>query len=188
MINAETQPPPAGARISAEPSALRENLRTFRVATWLGWQVEGNWADPIVFFIFSVLRPVASALILLVMYEVVAGGQREDFFQYLFISNAFFVLVIQALAGMAWVILDDREHYRMLKYIYTSPARKLAYLAGRSVAKLAIGLLTTLILLGAGVLFLGLHIDAGAVEWGWLAAYSVVGMVMLSALGLIMAG
>src|SRR5687767_13493583 len=188
MINAETQPTPAGARISAEPSALRENLRTFRVATWLGWQVEGNWADPIVFFIFSVLRPVASALILLVMYEVVAGGQREDFFQYLFISNAFFVLVIQALAGMAWVILDDREHYRMLKYIYTSPARKLAYLAGRSVSKVIIGLLTTLILLLMGVLFLGLKLDVLKIEWGWFFVYFILGMVSLMSLGLVLAG
>ena len=165
-----------------------ENLRTLKIATWLGWQLESNWADPIVFFIFTVLRPLASALILVVMYQVIVGGSRDGFFDYLFISNAFFMVVISGLAGMSWAIIDDRENYRMLKYIYTSPARKLAYLLGRSVAKLAIGLLTTLILLGAGVLFLGLHIDAGAVEWGWLAAYSVVGMVMLSALGLIMAG
>jgi ABC-2 type transport system permease protein len=182
MINAETQPAPV------ERTSWRESLRTFRVATWLGWQVEGNWADPLVFFIFSVLRPVASALILLVMYQVIAGGQREDFFSYLFISNAFFVLVIQAMAGMAWVILDDREHYKMLKYIYTSPARKLEYLAGRAVAKVVIGLLTTFILLATGVLFLGLKINFARVEWGWFAIYFVLGMVSLLALGLILAG
>src|SRR5437868_5545170 len=137
MIEAATR------REGQRVSMWRENVRTFRVAAWLGWQVEGNWADPLVFFIFTVLRPMASALIILVMYQVVAGGKRPDFFQYLFISNAFFVLVIQTIAGLSWTIIDDRENYKMLKYIYTSPARQFAYLIGRAVAKVAIGLLTT---------------------------------------------
>lgn len=169
-------------------STWRENLRTFKIASWLGWQVEGNWADPIVFFIFAVLRPVASALIILVMYQVIAGGTREGFFSYLYLSNAFFVLVIQSMAGMAWVILDDREHYRMLKYIYTSPARKLAYLLGRAVSKVAIGLLTTAILLVMGLLFLGLKLDIARVAWGWLLIYFVLGLIILLSLGLVLAG
>src|SRR6478609_666016 len=120
-------------------SAWRENLRTLRIAAWLGWQVEGNWADPLVFFIFTILRPMATALMIVVMYQVIAGGARGDAFSYLYLSNAFFVLVIQTLAGMAWVILDDRENYKMLKYIYTSPARKFSYLLGRATAKMGIG-------------------------------------------------
>ena len=174
--------------ISHQLSRRGENLRTLRIATWLGWQLESNWADPLVFFIFAVLRPMASALILVIMYQVIVGGTRDGFFDYLFISNAFFMVVISGLAGMSWAIIDDRENYKMLKYIYTSPARKLAYLIGRSVAKLAMGLLTTVILLGTGLLFLGLHIAPDKVEWGWLVAYSLVGTVMLSALGLVMAG
>ena len=185
MIEATAGPSPATPR---RESAWRENLRTFRIASWLGWQVEGNWADPLVFFIFAILRPVASALIILVMYQVIAGGQREGFFSYLYISNAFFVLVIQAMAGMAWVILDDREHYKMLKYIYTSPARKLAYLLGRAVSKVAIGLLTTFILLATGILFLGLKLDIGRVDWGWLLLYFGLGLVILLSLGLVLAG
>src|SRR5438067_6988984 len=131
-------------------SAWRENLRTFRIAAWLGWQIESNWADPLVFFIFAVLRPMATALILVVMYQVIAGGQRADAFDYLFISNAFFVLVVQVMVGLSWTIVDDRENYKMLKYIYTSPARKFAYLIGRSVAKVLIGLFTTTLLLATG--------------------------------------
>src|SRR5436305_15352871 len=87
----------------------RENLRTLRTATWLGWQIEGNWADPFVFFVFTILRPLATALMIVVMYQIIAGGARDSFFSYLFISNAFFVLVIQIMSGMAWAIFDDRE-------------------------------------------------------------------------------
>src|SRR5437763_5494108 len=109
MINATVAP-------AETTNEFRENLRTFRIAAWLGWQIEGNWADPLVFFIFTVLRPMASALIIVVMYYVIAGGHRNVFFEYLFISNAFFVLVIQGMAGLSWTIIDDRENYKMLKY------------------------------------------------------------------------
>jgi ABC-2 type transport system permease protein len=167
---------------------LRENIHTFRVAAWLGWQLESNWADPLVFLIFSVLRPLASALILVVMFQVIAGGQRGGFFEYMYLSNAFFMVVISALSGMSWAVMEDRENYRMLKYIYTSPARKLAYLSGRATAKLGIGILTALILLTSGALFLGLPLDLARVQWGWLVAYFVTGMALLLALGLVMAG
>ncbi|MDQ3930001.1 MAG: ABC transporter permease [Chloroflexota bacterium] len=184
MLEAQTTQPVEGSPLSE----ARQNLRTFRIAAWLGWQVEGNWADPLVFFIFTILRPMASALILFVMYEVIRGGQRDAFFDYLYVSNAFFMLVLQGLSGMAWAVLDDRENYRMLKYVYTSPARHLAYLLGRAVAKVIIGLVTTVILLATGVLFLRLHLDLGQVAWGWLAIYFVLGLVILLSLGFVMAG
>src|SRR5437588_6755441 len=166
----------------------RENLRTFRIATWLGWQIESNWADPLVFFIFAVLRPMATALILVVMYQVISGGQRADVFDYLFISNAFFVLVVQVMVGLSWTIVDDRENYKMLKYIYTSPARKFAYLIGRSIAKVVIGLFTTTLLLATGGFFLGVRLNLERIQWGWLALYFALGMLILGGLGIALAG
>ena len=65
-------------------------------------------------------------------------------------------------------VLDDRENYKMLKYIFTSPARKISYFMGRAVAKISLGLLTMAVLLMVGVLFLGLQIDVAKIEWGWL--------------------
>jgi ABC-2 type transport system permease protein len=166
----------------------RENLRTYRIAAWLGWQIEGNWADPFVFFIFTILRPMATALMIVVMYQVVAGGARGGFFSYLFLSNAFFVVVTQTMAGMAWAIFEDRENYKMLKYIYTSPARNFAYLLGRATAKVLIGLLTTIILLATGALFLGLSLPLDRIAWGPLALTFVLGMGILIGLGIILAG
>ncbi|MFL5733688.1 MAG: ABC transporter permease [Chloroflexia bacterium] len=183
-----TQPLSPQPSVLSPVSGWRENLRTFRVATWLGWQIESNWADPLVFFIFAVLRPMASALILVVMYQVIAGGQRADAFDYLFISNAFFVLVVQVMVGLSWTIVDDRENYKMLKYIYTSPARKFAYLIGRSVAKVLIGLFTTTLLLLTGALFLGVNISLARIQWGWLGLYFVLGMFILGGLGIVLAG
>lgn len=180
-----------GTNIAAQPeeiSAWRENLRTFRIATWLGWQIESNWADPLVFFIFAVLRPLSTALILVVMYQIIAGGKRADAFDYLFISNAFFVLVVQVMVGLSWTIIDDRENYKMLKYVYTSPARKFSYLIGRAVAKVLIGLFTTILLLATGGLFLGLRLNFDRIEWGWLALYFGLGLLILGGLGIALAG
>jgi ABC-2 type transport system permease protein len=92
------------------------------------------------------------------------------------------------MSGLAWTILDDRENYKMLKYIYTSPARKFAYLIGRAVAKISLGMLTTLILLTTGLLFLGVTLDFSKIEWGWLALYFPLGMISLLGLGIILAG
>ena len=103
--------PAASEPVAAERKlAVRETLRTFRIAAWLGWQIESNWADPFVFLSFTILRPLATALMLVVMYQVIAGGSRGSFFQYLYISNAFFVLVIQTMSGLVWTIFDDREN------------------------------------------------------------------------------
>lgn len=186
MLNAAT--PNQRVEGTRGESAWTENWRTFKVATRLGWQVESNWADPLVFLSFAAIRPLAAALILVLMYTVIAGGQRGDFFTYLYLSNAFFVLVIETMSGLAWTVLEDRENYKMLKYVYTSPARKFAYLIGRAVARITLGLLTASILLIVGVLFLGLQIDPTKVDWGWLAVYFPLGMVTLLGLGIVLAG
>jgi ABC-2 type transport system permease protein len=184
VLNAASE----GIEVERNQSAWTENWRTFKVAARLGWQVESNWADPLVFLSFAVIRPLAAALILVLMYTVIAGGQRGDFFNYLYLSNAFFVLVIETMSGLAWTILEDRENYKMLKYVYTSPARKFAYLIGRAVARISLGLLTASVLLVVGVLFLGLQIDLARVDWGWLALYFPLGMVILLGLGIVLAG
>src|SRR5439155_2719044 len=58
-----------------------EAWRGFATAVRLGWLMEANWTDPILFFIYSVAKPIASALILIFMLEVIAGpagrGQRS---------------------------------------------------------------------------------------------------------------
>jgi hypothetical protein len=47
----------------------------FRTATRLGWQIESNWTDPLLFAIYSVIKPVAASLILVFMYLVITRGK-----------------------------------------------------------------------------------------------------------------
>ncbi|MFH1609988.1 MAG: hypothetical protein ABID40_05125, partial [Candidatus Bipolaricaulota bacterium] len=148
----------------------RETWRSLRVATWLGWQVESNWTDPFLFAIYSVVKPVAGALILVFMYLVVArGGLANPLFPYVFVGNAFYIYVGAVLMGISWVVIDDREHYGMLKYIYAAPLNILTYLLGRGVAQTAIATIATTITLLFGVGVLGIPIPPGQVDWGLLA-------------------
>ena len=38
--------------------------RSFRMAAWLGWQIESNWTDPFLFAIYSIIKPLSGAAIL----------------------------------------------------------------------------------------------------------------------------
>ncbi|MFP4545296.1 MAG: ABC transporter permease, partial [Methanomassiliicoccales archaeon] len=94
--------------------AVRDHLRTLWYATWLGWQVEANWTSTWVFIIYSLAKPVAATLTLVVMYLIVLGEVASDpaFFSFMYIGNTFYMFVGQALFGLTWVLHEDREHFQ----------------------------------------------------------------------------
>ncbi len=164
-----------------------ETWRSFRMAAWLGWQIESNWADPFVFAIYSLVKPLAGALILVFMYAVIAkGGLTSPLFPGVFVGNALFIYVPAVLAGISWTIIDDREHYGMLKYVYTSPVNVFAYLIGRGVAKAIVATVAVVLMLLLGTLGLGVPIHLGAIHWPLLAAALVLGSVMLALFGVLL--
>ena len=99
--------------------------------------MEANWTDPILFFIYSVAKPLASALILVVMLDVISGGAKPEYRAFVVVGSALWSFVLSGIAGLAWMVLDDRERYRMLKYVYVSPSDFLVVLLGRGVARIA---------------------------------------------------
>src|SRR5262245_62044896 len=114
--------------------------RSFLPAVWLGWQVESNWTDPFVFVVFAVLRPIASVLILVFMYQaVVPLGVGSPIYAYIYLGNAFYIYVGAIMAGASYSILDDRERYRALKYLYIAPISIPIYLFGRAMARFLTG-------------------------------------------------
>ncbi len=161
--------------------------RSFLTAVRLGWQMEANWTDPILFFIYSVAKPLASALILVVMLDVISGGARPDYRAFVVVGSALWSFVLSGVSGLAWMILDDRERYRMLKYVYVSPSDFLAVVFGRGVARIGVGAMGAAITLGVGVLVLGVPFDPGRVQWLLLAAVLVLGVASILAIGLMLA-
>lgn len=166
---------------------LRQHAQTFRTAAWLGWQIESNWTDPLLFFVFSVLKPISSVLILVFMYNVVAQtGPGDPVFAFIYLGNAFYIYVGAVMAGTSYAILDDRERYRTLKYLYVAPISGPVYLVGRAVARFVIGTLAVAITLAAGVLFFGLPISLARVDWPLFTASMLLGVASLASLGLVL--
>ncbi|MCS6908361.1 MAG: ABC transporter permease [Anaerolineales bacterium] len=163
--------------------------RSFRLATWLGWQIESNWADPFLFTVYSLIKPISSAAILVVMYSVIT---RADFtapiFPYIYLGNAFYMYVGQVMTGISWAVIDDREHYKTMKYIYTAPVHFPAYLLGRGVARFIIASISVLVTIVFGVLFLEINIEVTQVNWAFFLITLFTGVVMLALMGLTLAG
>ena len=167
----------------------KENLRTIKTAGRLGWAMESNWTDPFLFSIYSIVRPLASSLILVVMYYVVTRGKTGmDLFAYIYVGNAFFMYVINVLFGISWVIHDDREHYQMIRYIYISPIRMYYYLFGRGIAKMILTTVAVIITIGFGMLVLKIPINLLTVNYPLLIFSVAAGIFIITCLGILLAG
>jgi len=171
--------------------AARSNifLRSFKTAAWLGWQIESNWTDPFLFAIYSFIKPVSTAAILVVMYSIITQGDFESpIFTYIYLGNAFYIYVGAVMAGVSWAVIDDREHYKTLKYMYVAPIQIPIYLIGRGVAKFVVGTIAVLITILCGVLFLHVKIDLGAANWPLFFLALFIGVAMLAMMGLLLSG
>ena len=170
-------------------SGFRGSLRRARTAAWLGWQVEGNWADPMLFAIYVLARPLATALILAMMYGAVRGhGAPSAVFTGFFVANAFHAYVNLVLVGMGWAVFDEREMYETLKYVYASPVGMFTYLAGRSLVKYALATISVLATLSVGWFVLGVRWDWAQVRWLPLLAATAAGLASTMFLGFLLAG
>ena len=161
--------------------------RSFGTAVRLGWQMEANWTDPILFFIYSVAKPLASALILVVMLDVISGGAKPEYRAFVVVGSALWSFVLSGVSGLAWMILDDRERYRMLKYIYVSPSDFLTVVFGRGVARIAVGAMGATITIAVGVVALGVPFDVTRIDWPSFLAVMVLGIGAILAIGLLLA-
>jgi ABC-2 type transport system permease protein len=159
------------------------------MAAWLGWQIESNWAAPFLFAIYSIAKPVAGALILVLMYTVIAqGGLQNPLFPQIFVGNAFYIYVAMVLMGVSQAVIEDREHYGMLKYMYVAPLNVHAYLLGRGVAQAIVATMAVAITLLFGIVALGIPMPPASIDWGMLLAAWVFGLAGVAFGGILLAG
>jgi ABC-2 type transport system permease protein len=141
------------------------------------------------FAIYSFIKPISTAAILVVMYGIITQGNFESpIFTYMYLGNAFYIYVGAVMEGVSWAVIDDREHYKTLKYMYVAPIHIPMYLFGRGVAKFVVGSISVLITLVFGMLFLHLRIDLATVNWPLFTLALIIGVVMLAFMGLILSG
>jgi ABC-2 type transport system permease protein len=159
--------------------------RSFLTAAWLGWQIESNWTDPFLFLTFSIVKPIASVMILVFMFRAVSGPNTDPgIYNYIYLGNAFYIYVGAVMAGGSYSILDDRERYRTLKYIFISPINIPVYMFGRAAARFITGTIAVIITLLAGTLFFGVPLNLFTIHWPLFLAAMGLGIMCLVFMGI----
>jgi len=164
---------------------LPDAWRSFRTAIGLGWAIESNWSDPFLFAVYTMAKPLSAAMILVLMFQVITGGQGTEFLQFLIVGSALWNVVFGVMAGLVQSILEDRERYRMMKYVVVTPTSLFPFLLGRSLARVAISFVAVALTLAVGVIFLGVDLRPNVVV---LVPAAILGILGVMALGIFMAG
>jgi ABC-2 type transport system permease protein len=169
--------------------AVRNSLRTYLSALWLGWQMDSNWTSPLLFVLYSFVKPLASSLMLVVMYFFVTGGRtRHDLFAFMYTGNAFYMFVMGSLLGLSMVLHIEREHYQTLKYVYLATSNLHLYLFGRASSQVISTAFAVLITLLFGKYVFHIPLFLSTIDFPLLALCLIIGLVGIASFGLILAG
>ena len=157
--------------------------------------VESNWTEPWLFAIYSLIKPVAGAFILVLMYLVlliVQGGAQaanaQLRFDYIYIGNALFIFLGNVLWGTFRVVESDREWYETIRYIYISPMSYYVYIVGRAAATVVVAGFAVATTLLFGVLFLNVTLAFSWLDIPVLIFGMVLGLLCVMAIGVCLAG
>ncbi len=133
--------------------AVADFLKSARESFRVGWKIESNWTDPVLFATYQIIRPLASLLIVafIVIIGAAAGAAGSAFYtQYLawlIVGTAFYAYVLQVMLGMAILVYVDRNRYEVLKNIYISPGTLHPYVIGRGLVSVVNGTISVILTL-----------------------------------------
>ncbi|MGH2382168.1 MAG: ABC transporter permease, partial [Candidatus Limnocylindria bacterium] len=111
--------------------------------------------------------------------------QNPEFLQFLIVGSALWNVVFGVMSGLVQSILEDRERYRMIKYVVVTPTSLFPFLLGRSLARVAVSFVAVILTMVVGVVFLGVDLQPNLL---YLVPASVLGVTAVIALGVFMAG
>jgi ABC-2 type transport system permease protein len=170
---------------------IKSGYESFRV----GWKIESNWTDPVLFATYQVIRPLASLLIVgfIVIIGAAVGAAGSSFYSgylaWLIVGNAFYAYVLQVMLGMAILVHVDRTRYEVLKNIYISPGTLHPYVIGRGLVSVVNGTISVVLtLLFSVAIFNGLlHMNIPLNLLG-LNVLMLIPAVLLGIVGLLAIG
>jgi ABC-2 type transport system permease protein len=163
--------------------ALARTWSGYRTAVRLGWLVSSNWTSPVPFVIYTIIRPISGALILVVMYNVITGGRgnTRNYLAFLVIGVSFWAFVTEGVSDFAVGILEDRGRFKMLKYAYLAPLRFPVFLVGRASSKLTSAVASVAIVLVVATVGLRLPINPLSVDYPLLAIACLLAFISVMA-------
>ncbi len=162
-------------------------IQAFKANARLGWDMEGNWVPPLVYLIIALAAPVAGVLMLVFMYMVVLGDSTDLRFLSFFLTGAaVFMYVRLILQGAGFAVVEDREHYRVLRYIYIAPVPFPVQIFGRIMVKLLIGTVGVVVTLIAGRFLLNVPFRPDGIRWAAFFIGLTGGLIGTIAIGWIL--
>ncbi|MEY4388514.1 MAG: hypothetical protein RLZZ432_233 [Chloroflexota bacterium] len=174
----ERAPRPFGPLRGAAADAARSLIAAARLA----WAIEGNWTEPFYLAAYLIVRPLAFLGLFLAVLSI-GGNLHPESIGFVVVGQAIFQVVGAALQGPTQALLDDRERYRTIRYIFTTPSSLLPVSVGRALVKAAIAGISAAIVIGVGAL-LGMPLRAGGVDLPLLAAVLALGLLSIVGLGI----
>lgn len=161
--------------------AAADAARSLVAASRLAWSIEANWTQPLYLAAFLVVRPLTFLGLFLAVLSI-GGSLNVTSIGFVVVGQAVFQIVGAALQGPTHALLDDRERYRTIRYIFATPSSLLPVSVGRALIKAMIAMLSALIVIAAGVL-LGMPLRNGGVDVLLLLVVLPLGLLSIVGIG-----
>jgi ABC-2 type transport system permease protein len=130
---------------------------------------------------FALIAPIAGVMMLIFMYLVVMGKSDDlNFLAFLISGAAMFLFTRMMLQGAGNAVVEDREHYKILRYIYIAPVPFVVQIAGRMAVKFGIALIGCAATLIACHLILNIPLRGEGILWGRFLGSMTLGLIGVS--------
>ncbi len=167
---------------------IKKIINDFKASFLLGWKIESNWTDPFLFIVYSLAKPLSSAFILIIMFIIITRNQLPEYIPHLLIGDALHLYTANVLFGIAWTVIDDREYYETLKYVYITPISLFLFLTGRGFAKYITTTVSAIIILITGSIILKVQFSLIPYWYIYLPIFIILGTLSLFIIGYFFAG
>ena len=156
--------------------------RSLIASARLAWAIEGNWAEPFFLLVYLIIRPLAFLGLFLAVLSV-GGALDPASIGFVVVGQAVFQIVGAAMQGPTHALLDDRERYRTIRYIFATPSSLLPVSIGRALVKALIAAIGAVIVIGVGAL-IGMPMRAGGPDLLLLLVVMALGLTSIVGLGI----
>ena len=173
------------SRTSRPFGPLRGNAadaaRSLIASARLAWAIEGNWAEPFFLLVYLIIRPLAFLGLFLAVLSI-GGALNPASIGFVVVGQAIFQIVGAAMQGPTHALLDDRERYRTIRYIFATPSSLLPVSIGRALVKALIAAISAVIVISVGAL-IGMPMRAGGPDLPLLLVVMTLGLASIVGLG-----
>lgn len=116
-------------------------IRSLIASIYVGIQIESNWTKKWLYLVYVFLFALSTTLPVIIIYGLLGAGFDTDIFRFAFVGSLFYFVFSSNFFNTSFTVIDDREHYRMLKYIVVSKTNYIIYALGRALGFLLLQIL-----------------------------------------------